>query len=385
MSKELFLINQLQEEKGNIPHNTAAAVTYATILEAAAKNAYEGYYGSEALGKATIEAKSNAKAEQEVLDLNAEILDDMAPMMAVYRSTGLFANHSTSDFPLALQNLRSRTIRETYMGPDSMWREWVPSVITVPDFKNIRGLRLEGLPELNLRAEGESVTYASFGESEDGYRVSNYERADAYTWEMYKNDDVGLFTQRARLMGKAARNTEIFVILAALAAGLTRSVETGVVTGAPTIAGLEGALQAFTERTFTNEEGNTVEYGYDLTDIVFGTANRLAFAKINTQEYQDFQGGVPNVVRGMFDMHMERYWSRYLGTDYVMFDRNVEWFQVAFLDEFANGPLMYMKMPDVNSYPSQGSFDNHGLSYKWGHTLGAKVLDANGALRVEGA
>lgn len=380
MSKTLYLKAQLAEAKGEIDPGQAAQVTYAAIVASAVQAAAEGYYGTNVLNLAL----SNAKVEQMSEDTLDSMLEDISDMRRVLNET-----HTTTDFPLALANLRQRTLRAAYEGTAPTWRSWVrPSaIITVSDFKTIRGLRVTELPELKARAEGTDVQYASFGETEDGYRVANFERALKYTWEMWLNDEVGMFARALASYGRGAYRTEQIVIFEAIAAGLVRSTENGLTAGVPDIARIQKMRQALTNRAFIDSDGKSVEYGYDITDFVFGTANRDTFTQTLNQNFvggdTQAQTSVPNPVKGAGTAHMERLWSRVFGTDYIGFDADADWLEVAFLESFQGGPLFYTKMPDTDQ-PSQGSFSNHSLEVKVGHTLGAKVVDQSAAIRVQG-
>lgn len=379
MSKTLFLRNETLEAKGVIPEGMAAAVTYAAVLERGTRAFYEGFYGKD-LGQAI----SAAKAEQGTLDINDSIIDDIRPMLDAYKRGGFLATHTTSDFPLALMNLRTRSIIGEYTGQPSTWREWVSRTRTTPDFRQIRTIQFDQMPELRLRPEGADVEYATFGESEDGYSVANFELAVKYTWEMWLADDLGAFDIAMRSLGRAARRTEALVILRAIDAGVARSAATGIITGAPTIEAVAAARQALARREFTDSDGNPVPFGYRATDILFGgTEEDAVYVTLNQRTIDGNEAGAPNTNRGLRP-HVEPLWNRVLGTDWLLFDRETDWLEVAFLEGFQGGPRTYTQLPDVREYPSQGSFANHSLAVKVGHNLGAKVLDDSGVVRVEG-
>lgn len=392
MSKTLRLQMQLAEAKGEIPTGTANAAADSIILETGIRAFYRGYHGPANLQAATQDARkeldtlTDAQVEAQAENLADELKDALAPLMATQRLTD---THTTSDLPLALANLRQRTLLPAYQGPVSNWRTALnPDVITVPDFKTIRALRLSEMGELAPRAEGDDVTYATFSEAEGGYRVGNFERAVGYTWEMDKNDEVGAFARALEGLGRGAARTEAIVIFKAVKDGLTPTKITaaGDGAGAPTIDLVKKLRAKFSSATFKDGDGNDLEYGFDITDLVFGTSQRDVMNLLNTQEYEDARAGrTPNILRGAFTLHLERLWSRVFGQDYVAYDRFMQWLQVAFLEGFEGGPLTYTEMPTTREYQDQGSFRNHTLGVKVGHTLGARVVDPNGAVLVQGA
>lgn len=383
MSKTLLLKFQLAEASGEIPRGSAYGLTCATIAEMAIKKLAEGFYGESVINKAMQAVQeSKTKSEQDLLDYSESVIEDIAEVTSILKET-----HTTSDFPIALANLRKRELRAAYEGPVSDWRSFA-SVTQTPDFKPIRSLGFSELPELLLRPEGSDVKFASFSEREDGYSVMHYERGISYTWEMWKNDEYGAFQKAMLSMGRAARRLEAMVVFRAILAGLPRITTSGI-AGAPTIATLKALRQDFGTRSFTDSDGVSIPLGYDITDIVYGIANRDSILQILTAETEPATGGqkgnFANILRGAFTSHFERLWDRIFGTDYVVFDNQVDWLEVAFLDEFANGPLIYTRLPDVREHPTQGSFRNHNFEVKIGHALGAKVIEPNGAARVAGA
>lgn len=381
MSKYLHTRMELAEARGEIPRGTAAALTYATILESGVRAMADGYYGAKMISDVFKDIErpgSVARDEQMALDIADSIIDDVRNVGQVLLDT-----HTTSDFPIALASLRRRTLRGAYEGVESNWRAFA-TVTTVPDFKNIRSIRLSELPELLPRAEAEDVQYMTFSESEEGYRIGNYERAFGYTWEMWLNDEIGLFARMLRSAGRGALRTEAVTVLNAVDAGLAQTTPTTAGVGGPTVARVQEVRAALAARAYQDSDGNSVPYGFDLTDVIFGTNWRDVVNTTLNQQFTDFQGGTPNVMQNAFTPHHERMWQRVMGVDWVAYDRMVEWLEVAFLNGFQGGPKTYTKMPNVQENPGEGSFENHTLAIKLGHTLGAKVIDANGAYRVKG-
>lgn len=379
MSREVFLRMQVAEAKGQIPDGMAAGLTYATVVEAGLKAAYDGYYGKGLMDKA-LEDVSKAKLEQQAMDIADSIVSEAGqPLMKILKDT-----HTTSDFPIALAQARRRILRGADIGEQmSNWRGFA-NVITVPDFKNIRAIRLTELPELKLRPEGTDVQFTSWGESEEGYRIANYERGIPYTWEMWLNDEIGMFQRALASLGRGARRTEIVTVLSAIASGLSQHTPTTAGVGGPTIDRVKEVRQTLAAETFQDEDGNAIEYGWTITDVIFGTFWQDDVNVTLNQQFTDFQGGTPNPVRNGFTPHLERMWNRVLGKDWIAYDRMQEWLEVAFLRGFEGGPKTYTKIPDVREQPNEGSFANHSLAVKMGHTFGAKVLETTGIRRVKG-
>lgn len=393
MSKTLMNKYELAEARGKIPQGAAAGLTYATILELGVRAAAEGYYGSPAVRQ----AETAAKNEQAALDISDDVLADIASITRVYGDLGRFvgeqlggkmgAVHTTSDFPAALANLRQRIVRQDTPIATAAWRSWIPArlVGTTPDFKPIRGLNMTEMGELKLRPEATDVQFTTLGFTGDHFMIANYERALAYTWEMWLNDDLDAFARALRRMGEGAMRTEALVIFNAILNGVSRSSETGITTGAPDSAHLTAARKAMAARTVTDVDGVSSLGAIVATDLVHGTEWQDTVEIALNTRYSDFAEGKPNPIYRGLTPHMERLWARVFTSDWILFDRDIDFIDVRFLEGFQGGPLTYAKMPDVTTHPDQGSFANHSLSVKVGHTLGAKITNAKGILRNQGA
>jgi hypothetical protein len=239
--------------------------------------------------------------------------------------------------------------------------------------------------ELKLRPEGGDVQYTTLGFTADHFMVANYERALQYTWEAWLNDEVSAFARGLRKLGEGARRTEAIVIFNAILNGVTRSSETGVTTGAPNATRIAAARAAMAARTVTDVDGVETVGEIMATDIVYPNQWRDEVEIALGTQYTDFQAGAPNVVYRSLQPHLERLWSRVFTSDWILLDNTIDWIDVRFLQGFEGGPQTYTKMPNVQESPDQGSFENHSLSVKVGHTLGALVTNTDGVLRNQGA
>lgn len=382
MSEKLFLKMQAAEARGHIPEGTALAATDAVIAEMGARALLKGYYGDQTI-QAVLKELREDQYQDSALEIAEHLKDGLAPLLRALRYSDQLA---TTDFPTLYQTLVTR-VRPVYATAPSNWREFA-TVTTASDFREIRSLKINELPELKNMAELEDIQYANFSESETGYRVAKKARAIPYSWEMWKNDELGRFTRALESLGQGAIRTEAIVVFKAIFDGLVRETDASM-AGAPTIDKLKAIRANFAARTYTDSDGQAVEIGLDITDIIFGTGNRDAINQILTAETEpgtgNQKGNAPNVLRGAFTPHLERLWGRVFGTDYVVFDNLNEWLEVAFLEGFQNGPRVTTKMPTIVEYQEMGSFENHSLAVGLVHVIGAKVIDPLFAKRVQGA
>lgn len=390
MSRTLYARMQLAEARNQIPQGTAGRLTDALIVEAAMLGYARGYYGDAAVERALADARQTnaalprdaAEYEQRMLNLADQYIEGARGMVRTLTDT-----HTTSDFPQAFANLRQRTVRDSDApAPESAWRTWGGvRVRTVQDFRMVNGIKLTVPGDLLQRPEGTDVKYTTFGETSDGYRAANYERAWKYTWEMHLADDVGLLTSMTNEMGKAAGRTEIRVVFEAIKSGLT--LKTGAAyAGAVDIGKLRALRTAFGSQTFKNDDKKDEDMGLDATDIVYGIDQRdLIYTALNQLTVDGNAAGLANPLRGVLTPHFERAWRRVFGADYLLFDRLTNWLEVAFLEGFQNGPKFYAKLPDVDRYEDEGSFADHALHGKVGHALGAKIVSDTGAWLAKGS
>ncbi|WP_155299627.1 phage major capsid protein [Deinococcus kurensis] len=390
MSRTLYARMQLAEARGQIPQGAAGRLTDAMIAETAAMAFARGYYGDRAVEQALTDARqervtlprNSAEYEQHTLNLADQYVDGARSVVRTLVDT-----HTTSDFPQAFANLRQRTVRASD-APDveSAWRTWGGvRTRTVNDFRTVNGIKLTIPGDLLLRPEGSDVKYTTFGETTDGYRAGNYERAWKYTWEMHLADDIGLLTAMANEMGGAAKRTEIRVIFEAIKAGLTLKTG-GTYAGAIDITKLRALRTLFGSQTFKNDDKKDEDLGLDATDIVYGIDQRdLVYTALNQITVDGTATGLANPLRGVLTPHFERMWRRIFGADYLLFDRTVNWLEVAFLEGFQGGAKFYAKVPDVDRYEDEGSFNDHSLHGKVGHALGAKIVSDTGAWLAKGS
>lgn len=372
----------------------AAGIIFAGLLEKGSEAAMTGYAGQRAMS----EAKAAAKAEQELLEFTGALTGDVISIIkahgnfaSILEENGFKATHTSSDFPKALAALRQRIIRQDTPVAMANWRSWIPSrlVTTQPDFKQIRGLNMSEMAGLKLRPEATDVQYTTVSFTADGYFMSNYERALKYTWEMWVNDEVRAWERALMKMGEAALRTEAIVIFNVILAGVSRSSETGVTTGSPTAARIAAASLAMSTRTITDADGATHEGEIMPTDIVYPTKWRDVVTIALGTQFTDLNNGAPNPAYRSVEPRLERLWGGVFASDWILFDNNIDWIEVSFLNDgehnFAAGPATYTKMPDVLELPNQGSFDSHTLAVKVGHVLGAKITNTAGVLRNQGA
>lgn len=127
-----------------------------------------------------------------------------APLPYSARSQQMFrAAHSTSDFPLILQNIANKTLHSMAAEEVVTWDQWCATG-TATDYKTAKIVSLSEAQNLLKVPEGGTPTRVTFNEREAGIAVEKYAVRFAYTIEMFLNDDLGAFTQIPGAIGQAA-------------------------------------------------------------------------------------------------------------------------------------------------------------------------------------
>jgi hypothetical protein len=391
---------ELAAARGHIPQELVAKATVATILEAGAAAFHKAYFGNQAWNEAVEAARQSHgaravshAAQEEALGFVEHLVSDISPS---YRALG--AVHTTTDFPLALAQVRDRVRRDSY-NPVESQVYGLARRRTANDFKALRGIRTDAFDRLKLRPEGTSVTYATFASTEDLYQIANYELAVGFTWEAWKNDDIGEFTIALANLGVAARRTRALITFEAIRAGTSRTtlsvanVEGTPAAGGPTPANVVGAYELLAGQT--NADGKPMPRVL----TTFAVPAKWTVTGRQTINGQHVVTGAnatrvrDNAAFGLANMLVEPMMAEVMGVggggnnaaDWIAFDGTQEWLEFAALAGYEAGPRTFTKMPDVLETLDEGSFDKHELAVKMSDNVGAKIVDSKSVLRIAGA
>lgn len=376
--KDVLHEYQRAEDRGEIASGLAHRATFCTILESGLVHFHRAYFGDKNFAEARKELSASAaqhNGEQTMGALQESLLSDISRVNRTLRET-----HTTTDFPAILANLRARVLRDNFSPVDSDIQK-MAKTRPVSDFKPIRGLRADTFGRLPIRPERTDVKRTTFGTTEDFYAIANYELAFDYTWEMWVNDDIGVFTRGLEELGNAARRSRALVIYDAISDALTRTVIGGGV-GGPTI----DRLVAANENIAARKDAKNRLRGLSMTDITYGAKWKgLANSAMNSEKRTPTADGDGNPAYHIAAPHEDAMMAEVLGDDWLAYDNRSAWLEFAVLAPFQAGPMTYTQLPDVREHIDQGSFDNHTFCVKVGDAIGAKVVDDSRVLRVKGS
>jgi len=127
------------------------------------------------------------------------------------------AFHSTSDFPLILENSLNKVLLDNYGTAQTTYKTWTRQSLA-NDFKTLSRVRISEAPVLDLLPEGGEIKTGTMSESRETYALATYAKGLVFTRQMLINDDLSAFSDLAARMGRAAarfENKTVYSILTA--------------------------------------------------------------------------------------------------------------------------------------------------------------------------
>lgn len=114
---------------------------------------------------------------------------------------------STSDFPLLLENIATKTLRDGYNYTPQSFLPYVRRE-TAPDFKQISRTQLGEAPQFKKVVEGGEIVYGSMAEGAEKYQLATYAAGVMFTRECIINDDLSAFNRAVMAFGQQAAQLE---------------------------------------------------------------------------------------------------------------------------------------------------------------------------------
>ena len=382
MFQKTYQTMLIQEAKGNIPQGKAFQLALAICMESAAAAFHKSVHGTKEWARAAESIRTEEKQGEELVGRSTDaFLSDITSTQSVLRKH-LREAHVTTDFANVLGTVRQRIVREGYVYGDSILAGLATPRPT-SNFRTIEGVEIGNFEDLEDQAEAEDVTYGTIDTTEDGFRVSLKSKAIKFTYQMWKNDDIGLVMKMMKKGGEMARRARHRVVAEALLEA--NAVALGGV-GGPTVARLKAARKY--QATLKSADGRMTPRR--VTDILIPLLWQDELTEALTSKYikVDTEGeATGNPVYGMATPLVDDIWSEFAGSDYILFDRNRELVDIAILDDFAAGPLTITKLPDVGEHPTMGAFSDNTIHVKFCDAVGAKLTPEGkrNCLRVKGA
>lgn len=148
---------------------------------------------------------------------NGRTINDRLNMRSVFDQVLAIGMHTTSDFPLLLQDAANKVLEAAYALQAPTYRAWAARR-NFNDFKAHKFLRIGEFPSLVATKEPATITWKTVGEQREQITPAEYTAGLALTREALINDDLGALSDIANgAAGQAARdeNTLAYAMLAA--------------------------------------------------------------------------------------------------------------------------------------------------------------------------
>ncbi len=117
------------------------------------------------------------------------------------------AMHSTSDFPLILENVMNKNLLDSYRETPRTYQS-LGQRSTVNDFREKHLYRLGDAPSLKPLGENGEYKAGTFSEAKESYAIDTFARKIAFTRKMLINDDMSALDRVPRMFGPAGARLE---------------------------------------------------------------------------------------------------------------------------------------------------------------------------------
>ncbi|MCQ4165135.1 prohead protease/major capsid protein fusion protein [Tahibacter harae] len=296
--------------------------------------------------------------------------------------------HSTSDFPIVMQNVMHKTMDAAYLSIPFVWREFC-AIGSLSDFRPHYRYRMGSFGNLAEVKENGLFTYGTLSDAERESIVAKTKgKLLSISRQMIINDDLGAFIGLTREMGQGAGRTvedDVFSLLlsnpntgdgGALFNATANTTPGGHANlnasgAAPTVAGFDAARQAMAVQ---RNVGGT-DYISVSPAIWLGPVSLAGQAKVvNEAQYdidQSNKQNYPNKSRGLVQKVVES--PRLTGNQWYLFadPRISAVLEVGFL----NGQQTpYSEMKE--------GFEQDGVTWKIRHDYGVAAVGFRGAHKV---
>lgn len=291
------------------------------------------------------------------------------------------AMNTTSDFPLILQDVANKTLRDAYAEAPVTYK-MVAAQSSASDFKAKHSLQLGGgsaLEKVNESGEFENGTVSESGES---YKLETYGKIFNFTRQLLINDDLSALTRFMAQIGRAAGRKE-------------NALTWGLVKSNPSLA-KDGPVYS------TGAARKNQFSGTGITETELSAGRKLL------RQMKGLDGEVLNVLAKYLVVGSERETAaqKILGaiqpdsaTSFNPFAKSMEHIVEPLLDGVANNPWYLFADPsdapvleycylDGEAGPyleTKWGFETDGMSLKVRHDFGVGFVDFRGSAKCTGA
>lgn len=291
--------------------------------------------------------------------------------------------HSTSDFPLSLQNALNKELESRYNEAQPTYRQ-IARQKTFRDFRPHPMIRPGDFPTLQPIGEGGEIQFGTIGEKAETVALSSYGIALAISRQTLINDDIGAIADMIADQGRAVSRFEDMTFYGMLLGGANADGPSLTETGrqvfnttdgtkadtaaAITVASLSIGRAAMMKRKTV--DGNILGI---LPSILLVGPDKLTEAQQIVAPLQPAQAGNVNPFAGLLSVVPT---ARITGNAWYLFANpaDVPSFVYGYL-EGASAPRTRMEEP----------FGRQGMQLSIEHDFGVGAIDYRGAFKNAGA
>lgn len=127
------------------------------------------------------------------------------------------ALHTTSDFPIILQDITNQIVLAAYQGYENTFQLFASRKV-LTDYRETKVIDIGSAPDLLLKNEHGEFKAGSIRESEEGMKLKRYGRSLGFTHEMLVNDQLDAFMDVVRNWGLKVAKLEGDIVWGAIIA-----------------------------------------------------------------------------------------------------------------------------------------------------------------------
>lgn len=287
--------------------------------------------------------------------------------------------HTTSDFPLLLADVATKTLRRAY---DEFPITFAPIVrrTTVPDFKTVNRVQLGDAPDLLKVLEHGEFTRGSISEGREQLAVSTYGRIFAISRQALVNDDTSAFERIPMMFGRAFRVLESNLVWAQITSNPTMGDSNALFSSAHgNLATADGAIDVTT--LGAGRAAMRKQTGLDGQKINVSPRYLIVPAELETLADQLTAAITPAVASNV---------NIFSGRLTVIAEPRLDddsadaWYLAASPEQIDIIELAMLEGQDGPSVETQLGWNVDGIEFKARHDVTAKVLDWRGLYKNEG-
>jgi len=298
--------------------------------------------------------------------------------------------HTTSDFPLLLADVASKSLRAEYAAAPQTFQP-ITRPVSLTDFKAANRVQIGDAPALLLVNEHGEFTRGTIAEGKEALQLATYGRVFGITRKALVNDDTDSFSRVPAKFGRAARNLESDLAWYQILSNPTMGDGNALFSAAH--ANYAGAGLIAVATISAAETAMMLQTGLDGTTLVMAQPKYLIVPPSQKTRALQFvtlvQAQLPTNVNP-FAGQLTVIAEPRLETGITIGGNTVAgsasaWYLASSPDQVDILELATLDGQEGPTVESRIGFDIDGLEIKCRHDVGAKVIDHRGLYKNDGS